>query len=926
MKYRAAFLPFALMVSLLACTTTGYGQTPTTVTTLYTFSGGSPNYSADLTPAFPYGSLLQGSDGNFYGTTEAGGTALRGTVFQITPSGALTVLHNFSETDGSDPYSSLIQGADGSFYGTTYYGGKPGEGTIFRITAAGVFTSLYNFSAATYTEDGHYLNNDGVSPEGLVLGSDGNFYGVTADGGTGKSGTVFQMTLAWVVTTLHTFSALDSNQTNGDGSAPRASLVQGSDGSLYGTTGAGGPGGTGTVFKITTAGALTILHSFDPIDVAKVNAGGAQPYAPLLQGSDGNFYGTTTTGGPGGTGTFFQITPAGSLTTLHNFSALDINDANSDGANPRAALILGSDGNFYGLTQNGGPGRTGTAFKITPGGVLTTFYGFGNVNSNDYNEDGANPEYALCQAADGNFYGTTTAGGLEGAGVVFKLTPDGTLSNLRNFTTTRYNFYNGDGDHPSTGLIQTSDGNFFGSTDIGGSGGQGTIFKLTPTGDLITLYNFSAVNGHDANSDGAALSGGIIRATDGNFYGTTFHGGAAGLGTVFKITADGAFTSLLSFTGTDGDAPFASLVQASDGNFYGLTSRGGTSDDGTAFKITPAGQLTTLHHFNGNDGAEPQAALIQGSDGNFYGMTSKRGPGGYGTVFQMTPAGVVTTLHNFSAVDKNGANADGAAPRNSLIQASDGNFYGMTDYGGTGGTGTVFTITAQGALTTLHSFSHLDSNQQNIDGSYPAGKLLQLSDGNFYGTAEFGGVNTYGTIFKITPAGVLTVLHSFGYNSDEGANPNTGLIVGSDGNIYGTTDYDGSEGSGTVYRLTLGSDHPAFFTGEAALANGVYYLAFPNGDPFGYYSYLTDPHYIYHFDLGFEYIFDASDGKSGVYFYDFKSNGFFYSSPGFPFPYLYDFSLNSVVYYYPDPNNAGHYNTNGIRYFYEFNTGQIISK
>ncbi len=120
--------------------------------------------------------------------------------------------------------------------------------------------------------------------------------------------------------------------------------------------------------------------------------------------------------------------------------------------------------------------------------------------------------------------------------------------------------------------------------------------------------------------------------------------------------------------------------------------------------------------------------------------------------------------------------------------------------------------------------------------------------------------------------------------------------------------------------------YPAFFDGRADLGGGVYYLAFPNGNTFGYYSFLVDPHYVYHFDLGYEYVFDAQDGQAGVYFYDFQSNGFFYTSPSFPFPYLYDFSLNSTVYYYPDPLNAGHYNTDGVRYFYVFNTGKIVTK
>ena len=150
-----------------------------------------------------------------------------------------------------------------------------------------------------------------------------------------------------------------------------------------------------------------------------------------------------------------------------------------------------------------------------------------------------------------------------------------------------------------------------------------------------------------------------------------------------------------------------------------------------------------------------------------------------------------------------------------------------------------------------------------------------------------------------------------------------GLVLDSLGNFYGTTYGDGVNNAGTIYKLTI---EPAFFTGAMALGNGVYYLAFANGNYFGYYSFLANRNYIYHFDLGYEYVFDAADGNSGIYLYDFKSSDFFYTSPIFPFPYLYDFNLNSVVYYYPDPNNSGRYNTDGVRYFYVFSTGQIVSK
>ena len=229
-----------------------------------------------------------------------------------------------------------------------------------------------------------------------------------------------------------------------------------------------------------------------------------------------------------------------------------------------------------------------------------------------------------------------------------------------------------------------------------------------------------------------------------------------------------------------------------------------------------------------------------------------------------------------------------------------------------------------GTLTTLHHFT------DGGDGAYPDAPVVQGSDGNFYGTTygePAAAAPTCGTVFQLTPTGVADDPLHLTSDSD-GAFPVAALAQGSDGNLYGTTQGDGTDTFGTVFKLTVSSGYvtPAFFSGEAALGSGVNYLAFSNGNYFGYHSFLSDPHYIYHFDLGYESVFDADDGKDGVYFYDFKSNGFFYTSPTFPFPNLYDFSLNPVVYYYPDPSNAGHYNTNGYRFFSVFSTGKIIVK
>jgi len=700
----------------------------------------------------PYANAIQGSDGNFYGTTASGGTSGKGTVFKVTPAGVETVLYSFTggTTDGVSPRAALIQGSDGNFYGTTSGGGTSNTGTVFKVTPAGVETVLYSFAGGT---------TDGVSPRAaLIQGSDGNFYGTTASGGTSGKGTVFKVTPAGVETVLYSFTGGTT-----DGSVPVAALIQGSDGNFYGTTSSGGASSVGTVFKITPAGVETALHSF-----AGGTSDGGQPIAALIQGGDGNFYGTTSSGSANNTGTVFKITPAGVETVLHSFAS------GTDGFGPLAALIQGSDGNFYGTTSSGGTNNNGTVFKITPAGVETVFYSFSGGT------DGSQPQAALIQGADGNFYGTTLSGGTTTNGTVFKITPAGA-------ETVLYSFDSGPEGQTPTGLIQGSDGNFYGTTSRGGTSGNGTVFKVTPAGVETVLYSFTG-----GTTDGGNPAAALIQGSDGNFYGTTSAGGTIGYGVVFKITPAGVETVLHSFAGgTDGIGPSAALIQGSDGNFYGTTSAGGTSGNGVVFKITPAGVGTVFYSFAGgtSDGGQPIAALIQGSDGNFYGTTSAGGTSGNGVVFKITPAGVGTVLYSFA-----GGTTDGVSPQAALIQGSDGNFYGTTYGGGTSGKGTVFKITPAGAETALHSFV-----RGTTDGVSPQAALIQGSDGNFYGTTFSGGTNNRGTVFEVTAAGVETVLYSFGGGTD-GTLPNC-LIQGADGFFYGTTSTGGATGFGTVFKF-----------------------------------------------------------------------------------------------------------------------------
>jgi uncharacterized repeat protein (TIGR03803 family) len=347
--------------------------------------------------------------------------------------------------------------------------------------------------------------------------------------------------------------------------------------------------------------------------------------------------------------------------TTNKYSVLYSFQGGNDGSGPSAGLIAGADGNFYGTTAAAG----GTVFKVTPQGVKTTLYGFQGGSDQ--------PMAGLMIGADGNFYGTTAYG--DGYGTVFKVTPQGV-------ETTLYSFQGGnDGAVPYGGLIQDVSGNLYGTTTTGGSNGNGTVFKVTPQGVETTLYSFQGGN------DGASPSAGLMIGADGNGYGTTAYGGSTNNGTVYKITATGQETVLYSFHGgDDGAGPLDGLIQDESGNLYGTASTGGSNGNGTVFKITPQGVETTLHSFQGGaDGSYPYAGLIIGADGNLYGTTYG---GGYGTVFKITPQGVETILHGFQ-----GGN-DGANPLAGLIQDESGNLYGTTTEGGGsgGGNGTVFKI------------------------------------------------------------------------------------------------------------------------------------------------------------------------------------------------------------------------------------------
>jgi uncharacterized repeat protein (TIGR03803 family) len=333
-------------------------------------------------------------------------------------------------------------------------------------------------------------------------------------------------------------------------------------------------------------------------------------------------------------------------------------------------------------------------------------------------------------------------------------------------------------------IVQGRDGNLHGVAVNGGSG-NGGAYKLTTGGIETTIVDFTSLQ--------AAANSGLTLATDGNFYGSSATGGSNGLGSIYQVSAAGVLTTLYSFAGpSDGALPVGPLIQASDGALYGVTQGETGFYPSTLFKITTAGVLTTLHTFNAATEGTPAAGagLIQGSDGNLYGCNTG-GSSGFGTIFKSTTAGAVTVLHNLQ-------NSDGSTPQYSLLQGTDGLLYGTTVNGGANGAGAVFKVTTSGTLTVLHNFNY------TTDGNPPGSSLVQATDGNFYGMAHGAGAFNAGTIYEITSGGAYTVVSNL---DTSGVWPATPLLQHTNGVLYGGTFYTTgiSAGVGVIYSFNIGA-------------------------------------------------------------------------------------------------------------------------
>jgi uncharacterized repeat protein (TIGR03803 family) len=768
-------------------TALGQANAPTP-TVLYSFTG-----SFNVPAA---GGIMDNA-GNFYGTTSGGGSAGLGSVFKVDATGHETVLYNFngsSNGDGENPNVGLVLDSAGNLYGTTLVGGTTscpnvsatsGCGIVFKLDPTGHETVLHTFTAA---------NGDGASPRaGLIMDSGGSLYGTTEFGGSANFGTVFKLDPTGNETVLYAFTGV-----SGEGVDPNSSLVMDKADNLYGTV-AYGSTGLGGIFKLDTTGQETLLYSF-----TGTNGDGESPVGGLILDSAGNLYGVTTYGGNlsgvcavPGCGIVFKLDSSGNETVLYSFTG-----TNGDGLTPRAGLTIDRAGNLFGTTSLGGTGSYGTIFKIDPTGHETVLYNFADQGSPDSN---------LIMDSAGNFYGTTSGGGSSAGGTLFKLDTTGHETVLYSFP-----LGNGDGKGPTGGLVMDSAGNFYGTTAVGGvqvgacsstlGGGLGcgTAFKVDSTGHETVLHTFTGAG------DGANPQGGLIMDRAGNLYGTTLGGGFQDTyGTVFKIDATGQETVLYEFASganADGTNPSAGLIMDTAGSLYGTTLYGGAAGLGTVFKLDNTSHETVLYSFTGvnGDGVNPYAGLFMDNAGNLYGTTLGGGinscplqpwfPGvsfssgfaGCGVVFKLDPTGHETVLYSFT-----GTNGDGAYPAAPLTMDVAGNLYGTTYEGGTGtcpfgGCGTIFKLDPTGHEAVLYSFP---ANGGGVGGGPVAGLIIDNA-GNLYGTAYNAGI-----IFKVDATGHETVLVVTGQGSQ------ATLIMDTAGNLYGTTVFGGPAASGTLFKL-----------------------------------------------------------------------------------------------------------------------------
>ncbi len=689
------------------------------------------------------------AQGQLWGTTVTGGTNNIGVIFKTNGDGTgYSVQKSFSgNSTGSNPQGDLTLASDGKLYGLTSSGGANNVGVIFEYDPiANSYLKRFDFS----------LNSTGYSPGGnLIQAANGKLYGMTGFGGQNGSGTIFEFD-----PTNNAFAKKFDFLLSSRGGALYGSLVQAANGKLYGMTTFGGSYNNGVLFEFDPLNG-NYVEKFEFISASS----GGRPFGSLMQASNGMLYGMTSQGGRSNSGTLFEFNPLnGVFFKRHDFSGSEFS--------PRGSLVQASNGKLYGLAYN--------LFEFDPSNgnfvVKVNNLGTGGfIFSNSYNN--------LLKSTNGRLYGVVPNGGANSLGYIFEFNPDdGTYSKRYDFDIpNRVAFAKG-------GLAQATNGKLYGMTNSGGTNGVGVLYEFNPANGIVAKrFNFLGF------TNGANLYGGLIKSSNGKFFGMTFSGGANDDGTIFEYDPlNGSFIKRFDFDYyTNGSNPYGSLVQAANGKLYGLCSfnKGGY---GIIFEYDPINSIfSKKYSFDVINGADPAVNLVLASNGKLYGMTQNGGANGNGVLFEYDPSNSVFVKKiDFTSF------SSGARPSGSLTQVMDGKIYGCTTYGGTNNSGVLFEFDpSTGILSKKFDFIPA------VSGSFPEGRLVETPSGKLYGMTNSGGANNAGTIFEFNPtSGDFNKKFDFS-QAISGAFARGSLTLNPNGKLYGMVPSGGTNGLGTFFEF-----------------------------------------------------------------------------------------------------------------------------
>ncbi len=727
--------------------------------------------------------------GPFWGMTSAGGASGIGTIYTLDEANVFTKKYDFYRIEGSAPKGELVKAADGLYYGVTEFGGGQGVGVLFSYDPVSTtYLVLKEFNSVASTATSAY----GARPiRGLLLGTDGKIYGTCSEGGATGGGTLWVYTIA--TNTLE--KRVDFDTTTGaaaKGSRPKGQLVQATNGLIFGTCQLGGLNGRGSIYEFNPAN-NAFAKRYDFAALPSVTGGG--PFSGMIQASNGLLYGTAKGGGTGNGGVIFSFNPGTpyTYTVIHNFTE-------ATGWQPMGELVQTADGLLYGAASAGGANAAGALFRF-------------NINTSTYtllhtmgNMDGTYPFGRLVLASNGKFYGSTSAGGTNYAGVLYSYHPaTSTFAVVHNMSDSGLSAM-------WSGMIEDPVGRLVGLCSAGGGGSNGAMFSLNiGTGQVTELVSFNY-------SLGSSPHGRLIRATNGLFYGLTNTGGAVfngiGRGILFSFDpVTDQFTRCADLSYTLGGNPLGSPVEV-NGRIYALCSSGGAGDGGTIVEYDPmANTLVKRRDLSTAVGSLPEKGLFKASNGRLYGTTTVGGSNGAGTLFEFDPvSNALVILHAFNA-------SDGTMTMADVMQASNGLLYGTSSAGGSNGLGTLWSYDLNTAV-----FDKLFDFNTN-DGSGPAGQLLEALPGKLFGTFQADGSGDTGGIFRWNiDAGTYAQEYAFNIapNTTEGNASRSSLVAGSNGLLYGTALQGGDLDLGLIFAFDPVTHLATTVMEMSGLATGQY--------------------------------------------------------------------------------------------------------